>query len=69
MKTTTDFICLGLLMLCGVIYGIVGIVTRKTSYAGRSYEGKNAVAASWAILCMFALLAIAVFACALSGRG
>lgn len=53
-----ELFCLGTFILSGILYGISCIITKKASWQGRDYEGKNAVAAAWAILFLFVTMAV-----------
>ncbi len=63
-----ELFCLGACILSIAIYGISCIITKKASWQGMNFEGKNAVAAGWAILSIFLFLAIGfIFGCVLTG--
>ncbi|MBN2116641.1 MAG: hypothetical protein JW730_08725 [Anaerolineales bacterium] len=62
-----DIFCLSTVILAGLLYGIIGVVTKKTGWRHRKYEGEAAVAAGWQIIIIFGFFAI-VFLCGLLNR-
>jgi len=59
---------MSLVILAGLIYGIVCIVTQKASWRGMNYEGKRAVAAGQTIVLIFILCAIMIACVEIYGR-
>ncbi len=53
-----NIFCFSALILSGIVYGINCIVTKKASWRSGYYEGKDAVAAGWAIVFMFVCVAL-----------